>query len=142
VPRIGFGGGYLPHLTFEIPFMLSPPAILWGLRFFCKVANLSLGKGCASKFQSLNYTDKNHLQNKFLRLGNPKTIVVTGDMYSFMITKYAVPAVTKLYGQRVVWQDDPAMIHPTKAALEAFSAFSSRIPYEEQAPKLTGIWPV
>ena len=27
VPRIGFGGGYLPHLTFEIPFMLSPPAI-------------------------------------------------------------------------------------------------------------------
>jgi hypothetical protein len=26
-------------------------------------------------------------------------------MYSFMITKYAVPAATELYGQRALWKD-------------------------------------
>ena len=47
------------------------------------------------------------LKKEWEKLGNPKTRGVTGDIYSFMITKYAVPAVTKLYGQRAVWQDDP-----------------------------------
>jgi hypothetical protein len=50
-----------------------------------------------------------------------------------MITKYAVPAVNKLYGERSVWQYNPATIHRTEAALEACSAFASRIPHEEQA---------
>ena len=43
------------------------------------------------------------LKKEWEKLGNPKTRGVTGDIYSFMITKYAVPAVTKLYGQRAVW---------------------------------------
>ena len=41
-----------------------------------------------------------------------------------MITKYAVPAVTKLYGQIAVWQDDKAIIYGTEAALEDCSAFA------------------
>ena len=49
---------------------------------------------------------------------------VIGDMYFFMITKYAVPAVTKLYGQIAVWQDDKAFIYGTEAALEDCSAFA------------------
>jgi hypothetical protein len=60
-------------------------------------------------------------------------------MYSFMITTYAVPAVTKLLGQRAVWQDDPATIHRTEAALEAYSAFASMVPHEEHAPKMADI---
>ena len=63
-------------------------------------------------------------------------------MYSFMFTKYAVPAVTKLLGQRAVWQDDPATIHRAEAALEACSAFASRVPHEEHAPKMADIWTV
>jgi hypothetical protein len=54
----------------------------------------------------------------------------------------AVPVATKLYGERVVWQQDPATIHRTEAALEAFSAFASRIPHEALAPKMADIWPV
>ena len=57
-------------------------------------------------------------------------------------TKYAVPAVTKLLGQRAVWQDDPATIHRAEAALEACSAFASRVPHEEHAPKMADIWTV
>ena len=56
--------------------------------------------------------------------------------------KYAVPAATKLYGQRAVWQDEPATIHCTEAALEACSAFTSRIPHEEQAEEMADIWHV
>ena len=54
-------------------------------------------------------------------------------------TKYAVPAVTKLYGQIAVWQDDSAIIYGKEAALEDCSAFASSIPHEEQASKMTGI---
>jgi hypothetical protein len=32
-------------------------------------------------------------------------------MYSFMITKYADPTDPKLYGQRALWQNDPATSH-------------------------------
>jgi hypothetical protein len=59
------------------------------------------------------------LKKQWEKLGNPKTKSVTGDMLSFMITKYAVCDVTKLYGQRAVWQDDLAAIHHTEADLEA-----------------------
>jgi hypothetical protein len=59
---------------------------------------------------------------------------VPGEIYSFIITKF--------YSQKVVWQDDPATIHRTEAALEDSSAFASRIPNKEQAPKMADIWPV
>ena len=55
-----------------------------------------------------------------------------------MVIKYAVPAVNEVYKQRAVWQDDPATIHRTPAILEASDAFSSRIPPEEQAHKMSG----
>ena len=48
------------------------------------------------------------MKKEWEKHGNPKTRGVTGDMYSFMITKYTVPAVTKIYGQRAVWQNDQA----------------------------------
>ena len=83
-----------------------------------------------------------HLKKEWEKLGNPKAKSVTGDMYSFMSTKYAVRAVTKLYGQRAVWQDDPVTIQHTEAALEAWSAFVSRIPHEEQALEMADTWPV
>ena len=69
-------------------------------------------------------------------LGNPKSEGVTGNMYSYMITKYAVPAVRKLYGPRAVWQDDPATIHRTQAPLESWTVFQSRIPDEDQATEM------
>ena len=78
------------------------------------------------------------LKKEWEKLGNPKTKGLTGDMY----TKYAGPAITKLYRQRAVWQYDPATIHNTEAALEACSAFDTRIPHEHQAPKMADIWPV
>ena len=59
-----------------------------------------------------------------------------------MITTIAVPAVKQVYGDRAVWQDDPATIHRTPAALEACSAFKHRIPHEQQAPKMADIWPI
>ena len=37
---------------------------------------------------------------------------------------------------------DPATIHRCEAALQACSAFSSRIPHEIQAPKMADIWPI
>ena len=82
------------------------------------------------------------LKKEWERLGNPKTRGVTGNMYSYMVTKYAVPAVNDLYGGRAVWQDYPATIHRTEAALEACSVFGSRIPHEEQAVKMADVWPV
>ena len=82
------------------------------------------------------------LKSEWVNKGNPKTRGVTGDMYAYMVTKYAVPAVNKVYGQRAVWQDDPATIHRTPAALEASDAFTSRIPHEEQAPKMADCWPI
>ena len=41
-----------------------------------------------------------------------------------------------------MWQDDPATIHHTPAALEASDVFASRIPHEEQAPKMANCWPI
>ena len=63
-------------------------------------------------------------------------------MYAYMVRTRAVPAVKKLYGTRVVWQDDPATIHRTAEALLSCSAFSKRIPHELQAPKMAYIWPI
>ena len=57
--------------------------------------------------------------------------------YGSYVNKYAVPAVIKLYGQRGVWQDDPATIHLTANALEDCSAFNVRIPHNKQARKHT-----
>ena len=59
-----------------------------------------------------------------------------------MVTKYVVPAVNQLYGERAVWQDDPATIHRTANALEACSAFRARVPHDEQASKMADIWPI
>ena len=63
-------------------------------------------------------------------------------MYAHMVRTIAVPAVKKMYGNRAVWQDDPATIHRTPEALEACSAFGTRIPHEHQAPKMADIWPI
>ena len=82
------------------------------------------------------------LKSEWVNNGNPKTRGVTGDMYAYMVTQYAVPAVIEVYGQRAVWQDDPATIHRTAAGLEASDAFSFRIPHEEQAPKMANVWPI
>ena len=41
-----------------------------------------------------------------------------------------------------MWQDDPATIHRTPVALEACSAFKTRVPHEIQAPKMADIWPI
>ena len=43
------------------------------------------------------------LKKQWEGLGNPKSEGVTGNMYSYMITKYAVPAFRKLCGPRSVW---------------------------------------
>ena len=51
-------------------------------------------------------------------------------------------AVNKLYGQRGVWEDDPATIHRTANALEACSAYNVRIPHDEQATKMADVWPI
>ena len=62
--------------------------------------------------------------------------------YGKYVNKYAVPAVIKLYGQRGVWQDDPATIHLTASALEDCSAFNVRIPHNKQASKMAYVWPI
>ena len=59
-----------------------------------------------------------------------------------MVTKHAVAAVQKLYGNHAVWQDDPARIHCTAEALQACKAFSARIPHDVQAPKMANVWPI
>ena len=82
------------------------------------------------------------LKQSWTRLGNPLGRGVNGLMYAHMITTIAVPAVKQVYGDRAVWQDDPATIHRTPAALEACSAFKHRIPHEQQAPKMADIWPI
>ena len=38
--------------------------------------------------------------------------------------------------------DDPASIQRTAEAIEACSAFMSRIPHEQQAPKMADVWPI
>ena len=48
-----------------------------------------------------------------------------------MNTKYVVPAVTKHQGQKAALQDCAATIPHKKDALEACSAFASRIPHLE-----------
>ena len=97
-------------------------------------------KGCVSEFQSLGNAPLFvcDLKSEWVNKGNPKTPGVTGDMYAYMVTKYAVPAVNKVYGQRAVWQDDPATIHRTPAALEASDAFTSRIPTRNKPLR----WPI
>ena len=50
-----------------------------------------------------------------------------------MNTKYVVPAVTQLQGQNAALQYCAATIPHTKDALEACSAFASRIPHLELA---------
>ena len=82
------------------------------------------------------------LKEEWRALGNPPTKGVTGDMYAHMITSYVVPEVERVYGRRAIWQDDPATIHRSKAALLACSAFPARIPHENQAPKMADIWPI
>ena len=82
------------------------------------------------------------LKSELVNNGNPKARGITGDMYAYMVNQYAVPDVNQVYGQRAVWQDDPATIHRTPAALEASDAFSSRIPHKEQAPKIAYVWPI
>ena len=67
---------------------------------------------------------------------------LTGQVYAHMVTEHAVPAVQQLYGNRAVWQDDPARIHRTAEALEACEAFSTRIPHDGQAPKMADVWPI
>ena len=67
---------------------------------------------------------------------------VNGPMYSHLVRTIAVPAVQHLYGNRAVWQDDPATIHRTAEALEACSEFTRRIPHDKQAPKMADVWPI
>ena len=50
-----------------------------------------------------------------------------------MNTKYVVPAVTKLQGQKTALQDCATTISHTKDALEACLAFASKIPDLELA---------
>ena len=67
---------------------------------------------------------------------------MNSSMYSHMVRSIAVPAVKQLYGDRAVWQDDPATIHRTPEALEACSAFKTRVSHDEQAPKMADILPI
>ena len=83
-----------------------------------------------------------NLKSELVNNGNPKARGITGDMYAYMVNQYFVPAVNQVYGQRAVWQDDPATIHRTPAALEASDAFSSRIPHKKQDPKIAYVWPI
>ena len=82
------------------------------------------------------------LKEEWGRMGYTVPRGVTGDMYAYMVTTKAVPAVQALYGQRAVWQDDPATIHRTANALEACQAFKHRVPHQEQAAKMADIWPI
>lgn len=82
------------------------------------------------------------LKKEWGKQGNVVGRGVNSPMYAYMVEKSAVPAVQKLYGNRAVWQDDPATIHRTPVALEACSAFKSRIPHDLQAPKMADIWPI
>ena len=61
-----------------------------------------------------------------------------------MIRKKIAPAVKSLYPRKnAVWQDDGASIHRTQHVLETVAQnFCSRIPVEEQAPKMADIWPI
>ena len=82
------------------------------------------------------------LKQSWARLGNPVGRGVNSLMYAHLVTTIAVPAVKQLYGERAVWQDDPATIHRSPAALAACSAFKQRIPHEQQAPKMADVWPI
>ena len=60
-----------------------------------------------------------------------------------MVTNKAVPAVRAVYPDGdAIWQDDPASIHRTQAALDACLAFEERIPHNQQAAKCSDIWPI
>ena len=60
-----------------------------------------------------------------------------------MIRNKAVAAVQEVYpAGDAIWQDDPASIHRTQAALDACSAFAERIPHNVQAAKLSDVWPI
>ena len=82
------------------------------------------------------------LKKEWQDMGNQLGRGVNGSMYAHMVTTKAFPAVMELYGQRGVWQDDPATIHRTAEALEACSVFKTRIPHEKQAPKMADVWPI
>ena len=82
------------------------------------------------------------LKDEWKNLGNQVGRGVNGLMYAHMVTSKAVPAVRELYGNRAIWQDDPARIHRTAEAVQACSVFSSRIPHELQAPKMADVWPI
>ena len=72
-----------------------------------------------------------------------KSLHSAGEFYAWMIRNKAVPAVAAVYpGGDAVWQDDPASIHRTRAALDACSSFAERIPHESQAAKCSDIWPI
>ena len=61
-----------------------------------------------------------------------------------MIENKIAPAVRRLYPRNnAVWQDDGATIHRTKLALQTVEQnFTSRVPIEQQAPKMADIWPI
>ena len=82
------------------------------------------------------------LKDEWRRMGEPLGRGVDSRMYVHMVSSKAVPAVSALYGNRAIWQDDPARIHRTPAALEACSVFPSRVPHDIQAPKMADIWPI
>ena len=63
-------------------------------------------------------------------------------MYFYMVTSHVVSKVRQLYGNRAVWQDNPAWIHRRAKALEACAAFTSGIPYDIQALKMADVWPI
>jgi phenylpyruvate tautomerase PptA (4-oxalocrotonate tautomerase family) len=76
-------------------------------------------KGCASKFQSLNYIAKNIHKNVFKAhsyIYNKAKANVSIVINEMKTTKYVVPAV--IYGQRAVWK---ATIHCTEAAFKVCS---------------------
>ena len=70
-------------------------------------------------------------------------VIGLGDFYAWMIRNKAVAAVQEVYpAGDAIWQDDPASIHRTQAALDACSAFAERIPHNVQAAKLSDVWPI
>ena len=70
---------------------------------------------------------------------NSKLNIFNGPMYARVVTTKAFAAIMKIYGQREVWHDDPATIHRTAEAIEDCSAFKSRIPHKQQAPKMADV---
>ena len=72
----------------------------------------------------------------------PKT--VNGTMYCDLLRRYAAPAVEELYPDgSACWQDDPATIHRSTAALETVNElFSRRLDPTKQCPKFSDVRPI